>query len=122
MDGIGLLVGDGVDVVGAQCAAEVEGDAFADEHAQRSAAFRDARGGVQGNGLPDLVGVGCLAHLLGDSLTKMGVPWLWPRRTRYEIEIIKSSGNKLETEILVPLMGVGTIALLWFTALAPHQL
>ncbi|MFC5908226.1 metal-dependent hydrolase [Streptacidiphilus monticola] len=72
--------------------------------------------------LPYLVGVGCLAHLLGDSLTKMGVPWLWPRRTRYEIEIIKSSGNNVETDILVPIMGVATVVLLWFTALAPNTL
>jgi membrane-bound metal-dependent hydrolase YbcI (DUF457 family) len=72
--------------------------------------------------LPYAVGLGCVAHLLGDSITKMGAPWLWPLKTRYEIEIIKSSGNKLETEILVPLMGVGTIALLWFTALSPHTL
>ena len=72
--------------------------------------------------LPYAVGLGCVAHLLGDSITKMGAPWLWPLKTRYEIVIIKSSGNKLETEILVPIMGLATVALLWFTALSPHTL
>ncbi|MDT0469901.1 metal-dependent hydrolase [Streptomyces gibsoniae] len=72
--------------------------------------------------LPYVVGLGCLAHLLGDSITKQGAPWLWPLKTRYEIVLIKSSGNKLETEMLTPLMGAGTTALLWLTVLAPHPL
>ncbi|MET8957038.1 metal-dependent hydrolase [Streptomyces sp. NPDC004533] len=72
--------------------------------------------------LPYAIGLGCLTHLLGDSITKQGTPWLWPLKTRYEIVLIKSSGNKLETEILTPLMGAGTIALLWLTVLAPHPL
>jgi membrane-bound metal-dependent hydrolase YbcI (DUF457 family) len=70
--------------------------------------------------LPYAVGLGCLAHLLGDSITKMGAPWLWPLKNRYEIVVIKSSGNKLETEILVPIMGIATVGLLWFTAISPH--
>jgi len=70
--------------------------------------------------LPYAVALGCLAHLLGDSITKMGAPWLWPLKTRYEIVVIKSSGNRLETEILVPVMGIATVALLWFTAISPN--
>lgn len=30
------------------------------------------------NVLPIMVGIGCLAHCLGDMLTVGGVPWLWP--------------------------------------------
>ncbi|MFE6689097.1 metal-dependent hydrolase [Streptomyces sp. NPDC057743] len=72
--------------------------------------------------LPYAIGLGCLAHLLGDSITKMGAPWLWPLKTRYEIVLIKHSGNKVETEILTPIMGVATVVLLWFTALSPHSI
>ncbi|MGW3493592.1 metal-dependent hydrolase [Streptomyces sp. NPDC001020] len=72
--------------------------------------------------LPYAIGLGCLAHLLGDSIARQGAPWLWPHKTRYEIVLIKSSGNKLETEILTPLMGAGTITLLWLTVLAPNPL
>ncbi|MFF4189201.1 metal-dependent hydrolase [Streptomyces sp. NPDC001691] len=72
--------------------------------------------------LPYAIGLGCLAHLLGDSITKRGAPWLWPLKTRYEIVLIKRSGNKVETEILTPLMGIATIVLLWLTVLAPNPL
>ncbi|MFE9558167.1 hypothetical protein ACFYMW_30965 [Streptomyces sp. NPDC006692] len=47
---------------------------------------------------------------------------LWPLKTRYEIVLIKRSGNKVETEIPTPLMGIATIVLLWLTVLAPHPL
>jgi membrane-bound metal-dependent hydrolase YbcI (DUF457 family) len=69
--------------------------------------------------LPYAVALGALAHLLGDSLTKMGAPWLWPHKQRYEIVLIKRSGNDVETKVLVPIMTVATFALLWFTAVEP---
>ncbi|AXI78812.1 metal-dependent hydrolase [Peterkaempfera bronchialis] len=69
--------------------------------------------------LPYAVGLGCLAHLLGDCLTKQGAPLFWPHRQRYETVLIKHTGNKVETKVLVPLMSVATVALLWFTALSP---
>jgi membrane-bound metal-dependent hydrolase YbcI (DUF457 family) len=72
--------------------------------------------------LPYAVGLGALAHLLGDCLTKEGCPLLWPHRNRYEIVLIKRSGNDVETKFLVPMMGVATLALLWFTALGPNAL
>ncbi|GAB2722068.1 metal-dependent hydrolase [Kitasatospora kifunensis] len=72
--------------------------------------------------LPYAVALGTLAHLLGDSLTKMGAPWLWPHKQRYEIVLIKRSGNDVETKVLVPIMTVATFALLWFTALEPTVL
>ncbi|MGF1427864.1 metal-dependent hydrolase [Kitasatospora sp. LaBMicrA B282] len=65
--------------------------------------------------LPYAVALGTLAHLLGDSLTKMGAPWLWPHKQRYEIVLIKRSGNDMETKVLVPLMTVATVAFLAFS-------
>ncbi|MGW3045974.1 metal-dependent hydrolase [Kitasatospora sp. NPDC001159] len=69
--------------------------------------------------LPYAVGLGTLAHLLGDCLTKKGAPLLWPHKERYEIVLIKRSGNSVETKVLVPIMSVATFVLLWFTALSP---
>lgn len=69
--------------------------------------------------LPYAVGLGCTAHILGDCLTKKGAPLLWPHKERYETVLIKRSGNSVETKVLVPIMGVATVALLWFTALSP---
>ncbi|GAA1251941.1 metal-dependent hydrolase [Kitasatospora nipponensis] len=72
--------------------------------------------------LPYAVALGTLAHLLGDCLTKKGAPLLWPHKERYEIVLIKRSGNDMETKVLVPIMTVATFALLWFTALEPTVL
>ncbi|MER6298611.1 metal-dependent hydrolase [Kitasatospora sp. NPDC001539] len=69
--------------------------------------------------LPYAVALGTLAHLLGDCLTKKGAPLLWPHKERYEIVLIKRSGNSVETKVLVPIMSVATFVLLWFTALSP---
>jgi membrane-bound metal-dependent hydrolase YbcI (DUF457 family) len=69
--------------------------------------------------LPYAVALGTLAHLLGDCLTKQGAPLLWPHKERYELVLIQHSGNNVETKVLVPIMGLATVALLWFTALAP---
>ncbi|WP_035800058.1 metal-dependent hydrolase [Kitasatospora mediocidica] len=69
--------------------------------------------------LPYAVALGTLAHLIGDCLTKMGAPLLWPHKQRYEIVLIKHTGNKVETKILVPIMSVATVALLCVTTFQP---
>ncbi|GAA1899086.1 metal-dependent hydrolase [Streptantibioticus ferralitis] len=69
--------------------------------------------------LPYTVALGTLAHLIGDCLTKMGAPLLWPHKQRYEIVLIKSSGNSVETKFLVPLMSVATFGLLGYALLSP---
>lgn len=69
--------------------------------------------------LPYAVALGTLAHLLGDCLTKMGAPLLWPHKQRYEIVLIKRSGNDVETKVLVPIMAVATCALLVFATVNP---
>lgn len=63
--------------------------------------------------LPFCVGLGALAHILGDCLTDRGCPLLWPIKKRVSFPIIERTGNKVETWILTPLFGVGTLAVLW---------
>ncbi|GAA1146593.1 membrane-bound metal-dependent hydrolase YbcI (DUF457 family) [Kitasatospora gansuensis] len=72
--------------------------------------------------LPYAVALGTLAHLLGDCLTKKGAPLLWPHKERYEVVLIKRTGNSVETKVLVPIMSVATFVLLWFTAVSPTVL
>ncbi|MFF3598653.1 metal-dependent hydrolase [Kitasatospora indigofera] len=72
--------------------------------------------------LPYAVALGTLAHLLGDCLTKKGAPLLWPHKERYELVLIKRSGNSVETKVLVPVMSLATFVLLWFTAVSPGVL
>lgn len=65
------------------------------------------------------VGFGWFIHLLGDAITKQGVPLLWPLRIRrkawYDIALpsifrIKAGGS-VETVILLPLFIVATLGL-----------
>jgi membrane-bound metal-dependent hydrolase YbcI (DUF457 family) len=64
--------------------------------------------------LPVSVGVGVLAHLAGDCLTKEGCPLLWPHRRHYMLPVIQRTGNKLETLLFAPAFGLGALALLVF--------
>ena len=64
--------------------------------------------------LPIAVGLGALTHLAGDCITKRGCPLLWPIPARFEIPLIKHTGEKLETAFLTPLMAVGAIVALYF--------
>ena len=69
--------------------------------------------------LPVVVALGALVHLAGDCLTPQGCPLLWPRRTRYEVVLIRRTGNRVETFVIVPVMTLATGVLLWFTLGAP---
>jgi membrane-bound metal-dependent hydrolase YbcI (DUF457 family) len=62
--------------------------------------------------------VGCIVHLIGDTLTPEGVPWLYPNRWRASIPIIARTGNILERAILGPAMTAGVVLLSW-VAFAP---
>ena len=64
--------------------------------------------------LPVAVGVGVLAHLAGDCLTREGCPLLWPHRRHFMVPIIQRTGNKLETLLFAPVFGIGALALLVF--------
>ncbi|MFE6746481.1 metal-dependent hydrolase [Kitasatospora purpeofusca] len=69
--------------------------------------------------LPYTVGLGALTHVLGDFLTRRGVPLLWPLRRRFELPLIRRTGGKLETRLFVPVMTVATVAALWWTVFSP---
>ncbi|MEU9133851.1 metal-dependent hydrolase [Kitasatospora sp. NPDC048540] len=75
-----------------------------------------------GTWLPYAVVIGTLTHVLGDCLTRQGVPLLWPYRRRFEIVLIKRTGNRFETRFLVPVMTAGTLVLVWLAAFAPTAL
>ena len=48
--------------------------------------------------------MGCIIHLIGDSLTPEGVPWFWPNKYRFSIPIISHTGNIMEKAIISPIM------------------
>lgn len=58
-----------------------------------------------------LVGAGTFIHILGDTITKMGTPFLWPLKIRgkrwYDVSLPAAmritAGGAVETKILVPL-------------------
>jgi len=77
--------------------------------------------------LPVAVGVGCLAHVIGDSMTTGGVPWLWPwipkpkiptplwQKNGYMgVPVLGATGGAREALFEVAL-GVYTVAVLAFT-------
>ena len=70
--------------------------------------------------LPVSVGLGALIHLCGDCLTKEGCPLFWPMPTRFEIPIIRRTGNKFETAFLTPVMAVGAFVLVFLAVKHPH--
>lgn len=62
--------------------------------------------------LPAAVGLGYLAHLIGDCATPGGCPLGWPHPQRYSLPIITRTGNAVEVALLTPLM---TLAAVWLT-------
>ncbi|MEU4313021.1 metal-dependent hydrolase [Nocardia sp. NPDC024068] len=66
--------------------------------------------------LPFALGLGALIHIAGDCLTDRGCPLLWPLKPRLALPIISRTGNKVETWVLTPLMGLVTVGLLYVYA------
>jgi membrane-bound metal-dependent hydrolase YbcI (DUF457 family) len=66
--------------------------------------------------LPFAIGLGTLIHIVGDCLTDRGCPLLWPLKPRLALPIISRTGNKVETWVLTPLMGLATVGLLYVYA------
>ncbi|WP_280461067.1 metal-dependent hydrolase [Nocardia carnea] len=66
--------------------------------------------------LPFAIGLGALIHIVGDCLTDRGCPLLWPLKPRLAVPIISRTGNKVETWVLTPAMGLVTIALFYLYA------
>ncbi|HEX6472727.1 MAG TPA: metal-dependent hydrolase [Streptosporangiaceae bacterium] len=57
------------------------------------------------------VGLGCLAHLLGDCLTPDGCPLLWPAQWRIRVPLIPDTDGVLERWVLAPLLTLGVVIL-----------
>lgn len=72
--------------------------------------------------LPYAIALGTLTHLIGDCLTKAGVPLLWPHKQRYEIGLIKKTGNRVETNIVMPVMATAAVLVAGYTLLSPNVL
>ena len=65
--------------------------------------------------------MGCIIHLIGDSLTPEGVPWFYPNRWRLAIPIISHTGNIMEKAIISPIMSVIVVWLIWIRLIAPSN-
>ncbi|GAA1309416.1 hypothetical protein GCM10009658_72080 [Planotetraspora silvatica] len=70
--------------------------------------------GVTYSWLGFAIGVGCLAHVIGDCLTERGCPVLWPIKTRWLLpfDIGIKTGKTFENKILGPALSVAVVALL----------
>ncbi|WP_054813712.1 metal-dependent hydrolase [Nocardia arizonensis] len=64
--------------------------------------------------LPFVVGLGSLAHILGDCLTDRGCRLFWPFDLRVRFPVIERTGNKVETWLISPLFVLATLAVLWY--------
>jgi len=53
--------------------------------------------------LHDLILMGCLSHLVMDSLNPQGVPWLWPYGTHFGLPLVQT-GSILEKLFIMPAM------------------
>lgn len=66
--------------------------------------------------VPLSVFVGCVAHILGDTVTNSGTPLLWPLRTqgrRWRLvttPVTFAAGDEVERLLIAPLLVVGVIA------------
>ncbi|GAA4584033.1 metal-dependent hydrolase [Planotetraspora phitsanulokensis] len=59
------------------------------------------------------IGIGCLAHIVGDCLTERGCPVLWPIKARWLLpwDIGFKTGKKFENQIVGPVLSIAVIAL-----------
>jgi membrane-bound metal-dependent hydrolase YbcI (DUF457 family) len=70
--------------------------------------------GFDAAAIPWAVGVGYLAHLLGDSMTEAGVNWAWPYRKRFRVASI-DTGKNVEKWVVVPALYVALGAIAYTT-------
>ncbi|WP_239114965.1 metal-dependent hydrolase [Planotetraspora kaengkrachanensis] len=70
--------------------------------------------GVTYSWLGFAIGIGCLAHIVGDCLTERGCPVLWPIKARWLLpwDIGFKTGKKFENQIVGPVLSVAVVALL----------
>jgi membrane-bound metal-dependent hydrolase YbcI (DUF457 family) len=77
-------------------------------------AYQLVHSGLDMSVVPWAVAVGYLVHLIGDSMTEMGVNWLWPHPRRYRIASI-DTGKTVEKRVVVPALYVGLAATVYLT-------
>lgn len=56
--------------------------------------------------------LGCITHIVGDSLTVSGVPLLWPNDARFGLRLFET-GGEIERLLVMPVM---TLAIGWIAA------
>ncbi|HEY9522007.1 MAG TPA: metal-dependent hydrolase [Thermopolyspora sp.] len=81
--------------------------------------FRDV--GVEYAWLGLAIGVGCLAHVVGDCLTERGCPVLWPIKGRWLLpyRIGFKTGQAFERKFLAPALSVIVVGLLILRLVVP---
>lgn len=57
------------------------------------------------------VGLGCLSHIVTDSITPQGCPVLWPAPWRLEIPLAGRTNGMVEKWVLTPLLTLGIVVL-----------
>jgi membrane-bound metal-dependent hydrolase YbcI (DUF457 family) len=77
-------------------------------------AYRVAHSGIDMAVVPWAVAVGYLAHLVGDSMTEMGVNWLWPHPHRYRLASI-DTGKAVEKWVVIPGLYAGLAATVYLS-------
>ena len=77
-------------------------------------AYQIAFSGLDKAVIPWALGIGYVVHLIGDSMTEMGVNWLWPYPKRFRIASI-DTGKNVEKKVVVPVLYVGLAAIIFFT-------
>ncbi len=77
-------------------------------------AYQLARSGMDRDVLPYAIGIGYVVHLIGDSMTEMGVNWFWPYPKRFRIASI-DTGKNVEKYVVVPVLYVGLATIILIT-------
>jgi membrane-bound metal-dependent hydrolase YbcI (DUF457 family) len=57
------------------------------------------------------VGLGCLAHVVTDSITPKGCPVFWPARWRLAIPLVGATNGTIEKWVVTPLLTLGIVIL-----------
>lgn len=68
--------------------------------------------------LPVAAGAGVILHMVGDTLTSMGVPWMWPWRKHLAFPLLGHT-DSLREQLLASSLSLALVVLAWFDVAAP---